>query len=66
LDESTNFKQYGDWLHFQTSNQLVLKSRDFFQMTATVRVFALHTGSVFQWFGWMAEDFITTWHKNVF
>jgi len=51
LDESTNFKQYGDWLHFQTSNQLVLKSRDFFQMTATARVFALHTGSVFQWFG---------------
>jgi hypothetical protein len=51
LEESTNFKQYGDWLHFQTSNQLLLKSRDFSQMMAKVRVFALHTGSVFQWLG---------------
>lgn len=49
LDELTHFKQYGDWVYFQTSNQLPLKSSDFTQMTATVRVFVLHTGSVFQW-----------------
>jgi len=47
LDESTHFKQYGAWLYFQASKKLLLKRRDFSQMMATVRVFALHTGSVF-------------------
>jgi hypothetical protein len=35
-------------------------------MAATVWVFALHTGSICQWFGGMAEVLIATWSKNIF